>query len=100
MFGSGRCDCGPQVREAVEHIAGTGGYLLYLRREGRGIGLNAKLDAYASRGSSRSSVSWWSSTCRPLATCRRPTCATCGRRSSTPDTRWRFRLDRGAALTA
>jgi GTP cyclohydrolase II len=43
-FGSQRCDCGPQVREAVERIAGTGGYLLY---EGRGVGLYAKLDAYA-----------------------------------------------------
>jgi GTP cyclohydrolase II len=47
VFGSERCDCGPQLREAVERIAGTGGYLLYLRQEGRGIGLYAKLDAYA-----------------------------------------------------
>jgi GTP cyclohydrolase II len=47
VFGSERCDCGPQLREAVEHIAQTGGYLLYLRQEGRGIGLYAKLDAYA-----------------------------------------------------
>jgi GTP cyclohydrolase II len=47
VFGSERCDCGPQLREAVEIIAGTGGYLLYLRQEGRGIGLYAKLDAYA-----------------------------------------------------
>jgi GTP cyclohydrolase II len=47
VFGSGRCDCGPQLREAVERIARTGGYLLYLRQEGRGIGLYAKLDAYA-----------------------------------------------------
>jgi GTP cyclohydrolase II len=47
VFGSGRCDCGPQLREAVERIAATGGYLLYLRQEGRGIGLYAKLDAYA-----------------------------------------------------
>ena len=39
--------CGPQLREAVERIAETGGYLLYLRQEGRGIGLYAKLDAYA-----------------------------------------------------
>lgn len=46
-FGSLRCDCGPQLREAVERIAGTGGFLLYLRQEGRGIGLYAKLDAYA-----------------------------------------------------
>ena len=45
-FGSQRCDCGPQLRESVERIAETGGYLLYLRQEGRGIGLYRKLDAY------------------------------------------------------
>ena len=47
VFGSERCDCGPQLREAVERIAGAGGFLLYLRQEGRGIGLYPKLDAYA-----------------------------------------------------
>jgi GTP cyclohydrolase II len=47
VFASQRCDCGPQLREAVERIAAAGGYLLYLRQEGRGIGLYAKLDAYA-----------------------------------------------------
>ncbi|MBW8761298.1 MAG: GTP cyclohydrolase II [Microbacterium sp.] len=47
VFGSQRCDCGPQLREAVERIATEGGFLLYLRQEGRGIGLYAKLDAYA-----------------------------------------------------
>jgi GTP cyclohydrolase II len=46
VFGSQRCDCGPQLREAVERISATGGYLLYLRQEGRGIGLYRKLDAY------------------------------------------------------
>ena len=47
VFGSQRCDCGPQLREAVERITDAGGLLLYLRQEGRGIGLYAKLDAYA-----------------------------------------------------
>ena len=47
VFGSQRCDCGAQLREAVELIADAGGFLLYLRQEGRGIGLYAKLDAYA-----------------------------------------------------
>ncbi len=47
VFGSDRCDCGPQLRESVERVAAVGGLLLYLRQEGRGIGLYAKLDAYA-----------------------------------------------------
>ncbi len=47
VFGSERCDCGPQLREAVERLSLEGGALVYLRQEGRGIGLYAKLDAYA-----------------------------------------------------
>jgi GTP cyclohydrolase II len=48
VFGSERCDCGPQLREGIERIVEDGGgLLLYLRQEGRGIGLYAKLDAYA-----------------------------------------------------
>jgi GTP cyclohydrolase II len=47
VFGSERCDCGPQLREAVERVASAGGFVLYLRQEGRGIGLYSKLEAYA-----------------------------------------------------
>lgn len=46
VFGSMRCDCGAQLAEAVDRIQTHGGYLLYLRQEGRGIGLYSKLDAY------------------------------------------------------
>lgn len=47
VFGSLRCDCGPQLKEALQTIQGVGGYVLYLRQEGRGIGLYNKLDAYS-----------------------------------------------------
>lgn len=47
ILGSERCDCGPQLAESVKQIAEVGGFLLYLRQEGRGIGLYAKIDAYS-----------------------------------------------------
>ena len=51
VFGSQRCDCGPQLEESLRKLAQEGGYVLYLRHEGRGIGLYAKLDAYSLQSS-------------------------------------------------
>ena len=46
-FGSLRCDCGPQLNAALSAVAERGwGCVLYLRQEGRGIGLHAKIQAY------------------------------------------------------
>lgn len=47
VFGSKRCDCGPQLEQAMQLIADAGeGVIVYLRQEGRGIGLTNKLHAY------------------------------------------------------
>lgn len=46
LLGSLRCDCGDQLRDAVERLSASGGILLYLAQEGRGTGLASKLRAY------------------------------------------------------
>ncbi|KZL15101.1 GTP cyclohydrolase II RibA [Pseudovibrio sp. Ad37] len=46
LFGSKRCDCGAQLAEFIEQMKYNDGVLIYLRQEGRGIGLYSKLEAY------------------------------------------------------
>ncbi len=47
VFGSRRCDCGPQLQSAMRQVAEAGsGVILYMRQEGRGIGLAPKIQAY------------------------------------------------------
>jgi 3,4-dihydroxy 2-butanone 4-phosphate synthase/GTP cyclohydrolase II len=47
VFGSRRCDCGPQLQQAMRQIAAAGrGVIVYMRQEGRGIGLASKIKAY------------------------------------------------------
>ena len=48
VLGSLKCDCGPQLHQAMRQIAEAGcGVIVYMRQEGRGIGLYSKIDAYA-----------------------------------------------------
>jgi len=47
VFGSRRCDCGPQLHQAMRQVAEAGrGVIVYMRQEGRGIGLAPKIKAY------------------------------------------------------
>lgn len=46
-FGSLKCDCGEQLQKSLEYIAKNGGMVIYLRQEGRNIGLFNKINAYA-----------------------------------------------------
>jgi GTP cyclohydrolase II len=46
VFGSARCDCGFQLTSAIGRCGSSGGYILYMRQEGRGIGLYNKFAAY------------------------------------------------------
>lgn len=47
VFGSRRCDCGPQLQQAMRQVAEAGqGVIVYMRQEGRGIGLASKIKAY------------------------------------------------------
>jgi len=47
IFGSQRCDCGPQLHQAMRQVAEAGcGVVVYMRQEGRGIGLEPKIKAY------------------------------------------------------
>ena len=57
IFGSCRCDCGPQLRQAMRQIEHEGrGVIVYMNQEGRGIGLLNKLKAYKLQEQGRDTV--------------------------------------------
>ena len=57
IFGSCRCDCGPQLHQAMEQIEKAGkGVIVYMNQEGRGIGLLNKLKAYKLQENGRDTV--------------------------------------------
>ena len=57
IFGSCRCDCGPQLQEALRMVNDAGkGAVIYMNQEGRGIGLLSKLQAYKLQEEGRDTV--------------------------------------------
>ena len=70
VFGSQRCDCGPQLREAIERITRHGGYVLYLRQEG------AASDCMTNSTPTRCKIAVWIRMTRTSRSVTEPTSAT------------------------